>query len=257
MLILALLFIWTPGVYPAENVRHFESINELRNEVLHFIGNAERRIWLTTDYLTDGEIVTALTIARYRKIDVQVLLGRTKASQPMSRLGYLKAQNIPVFIKSGKFTPDQTTMLLVDDFVYLIDGELDSLAKYKNFNFILGTNSQRLSYEGSFAAAAHLAIPANPKPLPLVGRPQWSKPMNSKPSKSALGKGNADPVDVGTVDDEGIFHHSNQRTERPENVAPTLPKVPVWLERARKKQPPHEVTLDSEGQMDESRPKKK
>ncbi len=236
---LLIFLIFKSLALSGQTSRQFDSEADLRNEVVHFIGNAERRIWLTTDYLTDGEIVTALTIAQYRKIDVQVLLGRSKASNPMSRLGYLKAQNIPVFLKSGKFKPDSATMVLIDDFEFHIDGELDSLARYKKFHFTTGSSEEKTSYEESFAAAAHLAMPANPKPIPLVGRPQWSKSQraaNKRQKSFNSAKEPAAPSEPGVLDDEGVFHYSKQPASRPDDVTPTLPKVPVWQERARKKE---------------------
>src|SRR5262249_22068141 len=54
-------------------VSDFDSFGKLRLEVLNLIGQSKTRIWLTTDYLTDGEIVSALFVARYRKLDVKVL----------------------------------------------------------------------------------------------------------------------------------------------------------------------------------------
>src|SRR5688572_28404829 len=81
------------------SVISFTTFAELRAYMLDAISGASKRIWLTTDYLTDGEIVSALYVARYRKLDVQVLFGRAKANFYMSRLAYLKNQNIPVFLQ--------------------------------------------------------------------------------------------------------------------------------------------------------------
>lgn len=259
-IVLCILINIAARAFASENAQQFDSVGELRNEVLHFIGNAERRIWMTTDYLTDGEIVTALTIARYRKIDVQVLLGRGKASLPTSRLGYLKNQGIPVFIKTGTFKPDSPTSLLIDEAVYFIDGELDSLAKYKKFHFVLGANDQKVSYEASFAHAAHVAIPANPKPIPLVGRPQqWSKPIrtNVQADLKAVPPQKSVQMFQSGVDNEGAYHYSNHSAPRPKDVTPTLPKIPIWQDRARKKESQSASSESFDGQNDESHSKKK
>src|SRR5690348_2584680 len=73
----------------APTTKRYETFSDLRADVLDLISAATQRLWLTTDYLTDGEIVSALYIAQYRKLDVKVLLGRAKANVYMSRLNYL------------------------------------------------------------------------------------------------------------------------------------------------------------------------
>src|SRR4051812_1521271 len=80
------LFAQTPAQAGCAAPRRFESFSDLRNEVLDYISGATQRIWLVTPYLTDGEIVSALYVAQYRKLDVKVLLGRGKANSYMSRL---------------------------------------------------------------------------------------------------------------------------------------------------------------------------
>jgi hypothetical protein len=98
---------------PKEDIRisDFDSFSKMRFEVLNLVGAAKTRIWLVTDYLTDGEVVSALFLARYRKLDVKVLLGKKKAYSYMSRLGYLRQQNIPVYIKPNNFPSGYPTQV--------------------------------------------------------------------------------------------------------------------------------------------------
>ena len=82
-----------------------EGFSALRHRLLETIAGARQRVWLTSEYLTDGEIVTALYLAHYRKLDVKVLLGRVKAQSPLSRLNYLKQQKVPVWLLPDSFNP--------------------------------------------------------------------------------------------------------------------------------------------------------
>ena len=58
------------------NIKNTNNFEELREEVLQIISKSQKRIWLTSDFLTDGDIVTALYFAKVRKPHVFVLLGQ-------------------------------------------------------------------------------------------------------------------------------------------------------------------------------------
>ncbi len=38
------------------------------------IGRAQERVWVATSYFTDGDVLASLHIAKFRKVDVRVLL---------------------------------------------------------------------------------------------------------------------------------------------------------------------------------------
>jgi hypothetical protein len=227
----------TPDQPPAQShAQTFTSFSELRAEVLNLIGATSKRLWLTTDYLTDGEIVTALYVAQYRKIDVRVLLGRAKASSYMSRLSYLKNQNIQVFLRPDGFKPQTATTILSDDKLIEIDGELDFMSKYKRFNLTLAEPTSAQAYATAFGTAAAQQIPANQRAMPLVGRQRTSWPSAADspaaatpPVKSRLPA--AEPHSDSS-DEQAAYIYNRKPMPRPDGVATKLPKDLKWRQKA-------------------------
>jgi hypothetical protein len=195
----------------------FSSFSELRHAVLDRISGSTKRIWLVTDYLTDGETVTALYLAQYRKLDVKVLLGRAKANAYMSRLNYLKSQSIPVFLKPDHFRAGSPTAILTDDTLVRIDGELDFLAKYKRFNLSTGSAAEAQAFATAFADAAKMGVPAVPHPIPLVGRPHRGGHVYSP-----TGAAGAGPAHYSVTD--GAYVYGGRSPPRPDGVAGKLPR---------------------------------
>ena len=64
----------------------FDSFASARSDLLSRIGGASKRIWISSNFLTDAEIVSSLYIAQYRKVQISVLIGKDKASHILSRL---------------------------------------------------------------------------------------------------------------------------------------------------------------------------
>jgi hypothetical protein len=233
----------TPNQPPAQtHTQTFTSFSELRAEVLNLIGATSKRLWLTTDYLTDGEIVTALYVAQYRKIDVRVLLGRAKASSYMSRLSYLKNQNIQVFLRPDGFKPQTATTILSDDKLIEIDGELDFMSKYKKFNLTLAEPTSAQAYATAFGTAAAQQIPANQRALPLVGRQRTPWPSADTPAapvtpvKSRLP---ASEPQIDSSDEQAAYIYNRKPMPRPDGVATKLPKDLKWHQKVpRTSNPP-------------------
>lgn len=236
----------SPNISLAADTLPVNNFAALRNEVLGMIGGASRRIWLTTDFLTDGEIVSALYVAQYRKVHVLVLLGRSRANHFMSRLGYLKEQKITVFLRPPRFTPESPTLLLADDTLTMIDGELDSQVKFRKFNLRRSTDAERTTYEKSFVDATALGIPATPtQSLPLVGRgPRGHRPGYGSAYNPDAQKGRLPVMNsrISPAEAEGSYRYDARREPRPRGVPDRLPKVPLWQERARERERGHEKT---------------
>lgn len=205
--------------------RQFPNFYELRASVLDAIGSATERIWLVTDYLTDGETVSALYIAQYRKIDVRVLLGRARANHYMSRLNYLKNQNIPVYLKpdSFKIPGGGATAIIVDNSLVTVDGELDFLAKYKKFSLSYGTPSEAQTAMAAFAEALNAKVPAIPHQLPLVGRHNPKGTVYEAPPTA-----NFSGMDTG-----GAFRYDRKAEKRPSGVTGKLPKSLKWQQQQK------------------------
>lgn len=216
------------GPLPAANAgqrKAFSSFADLRAEVLDVIGAATGRIWLVTDYLTDGETVSALYIAQYRKLDVKVLLGRGKANHYMSRLNYLKNQNIPVYLKPDGFKVPGggATAVIADGTLLTVDGELDFLAKYRKFNLAYGTAGEAQAAAQAFATALDMKVPAVPNATPLVGKPNPNGSIYAAP-----------PVaNFSGTDTSGAFRYDRKAEKRPEGVADKLPRSPKWQQQPK------------------------
>jgi hypothetical protein len=189
---------------------------------------------LTTDYLTDGEIVTALYVAQYRKIDVRVLLGRAKASSYMSRLSYLKNQNIQVYLRPDGFKPQTATTILSDDKLIEIDGELDFMSKYKKFNLTLAEPASAQAYATAFGTAAAQQIPANQRALPLVGRqrtPWPSADSSAAPTTPVRSRLPAPEPHIDSSDEQAAYIYNRKPMPRPDGVATKLPKELKWHQK--------------------------
>lgn len=229
------------------------SFAELRAEVLDAISGASKRVWLVTDYLTDGEIVSALYLAQYRKLDVQVLLGRGKSNNYMSRLSYLKNQNIPVFLKPDTFTPGHPTALLVDERLLLVNGELDFLAKVRQYSVMIASPERRDAFHATFASAVNLRVPAVPHQTPLVGKYNPSSRIYAPAATSPTGGGKINANGTMTssggsgtvfkndpsprVDASGAYVYDRAGTPRPSDIPAKLPKAVKWGEGAPRREP--------------------
>ena len=219
---------------PTEKAETHDSFAALRHHILNMISGATWRIWIASEYLTDGEIVSALYIANYRKLDVKVLLGRAKARRYLSRLNYLKSQNIPVFLYPRGFNIGAASAVLADNKIAFIDGELNYQEKNRRFQVTYGTPSQMNSFVAKFTKAAGEAIPAVPVPRPKVGR--------AGSRDSVIRSGSANPRGATVLPSGNIKRYSqdelegsyryNSRRDSPEQGVPTkLPDSTLWEQK--------------------------
>ena len=146
------------------------SFSDLRHDILNVIGKATKRIHLATYYLTDGEIVTALYLAKYRKVDVKVFLGFQKANHYMSRLAYLKRQKIPAFLAPRTFPLKRNTIILIDDEVYTSDSDLDFKTLKRSFRFNRVPDTSKNKFIMAFQGSLKSPTPAKLRPRLRVGR---------------------------------------------------------------------------------------
>jgi len=246
-----------PPSSPAPELNHDQHVDvrsypALRDQVLNMISGAKQRIWLSTDYLTDGEICAALFVAQYRKIDVQVLLNKKKAHQYMSRLKYLKDQNIPVYFKPVNFANHNKAAMLVDERLVTVDAELDFLAKAPGYQLSSSQNQSKVeAFANAFAEASAQKLQAVPHPLPLVGRAGSRYPESYyRGSESAPGQVPSRPA-TGSVsyygDQDGGYNYDRAQKSyhAPEGVARKLPKTTVLQERAKRPRPVREEPVEA------------
>jgi hypothetical protein len=220
------------------DVTPFVNFSELKNTLVSKISAANSRVWLSTDYLTDGDVVAALHLAKYRKVDVQVLLGRQKATAYMSRLGFLKNEDIPAWIKPRNFMPGVQSAILSDNQLYFVDGDLDFMTTRGNFVLRTATPAQAQEYGAAFQAAVAEGLEIEPTPPPAVGRPgrypSRSLSPKAQPQKAAAPKAVAPtartPQQGGRINSDGSYRYGRNKQSRPEGIPNKLPKTLKWKE---------------------------
>jgi hypothetical protein len=204
--------IGTPGF----NFKSTANFDDLRHNILELIGSGRKRVWLLTDYLSDGEIASALFLAKYRNLDVKVYLGRESLNASGSRMPYLRGQSVPTYIRprTGYTTP---TLLFVDSRLYAITRDMNTLQR-------LGT------------AEIIQASPADVKAFV-----SWLKDVMESPEIAypRAFKGGRSPKEPFQGDSEGSYNYDRRsnRTKAPQGVSRELPRIPKWkqTEEMRKK----------------------
>jgi hypothetical protein len=247
-----------PNAAPAQN--DFDSFSTLRSELLAKIGGSTKRVWIATDFLTDAEIVSSLYIAQYRKVNIQVLLGRDKATTILSRLNYLKQVNIPVALRPRGFYSKSSTMILVDDKLLAINSDLDYLTKTRKFTISEAPSESLSAFESAFSEAAKNQEDLRAKPLPLVGHPRPAKgkgPDRKKMQNEADGspiqtttvpaessrKKDTNELQIdsnaktasGTISAEGVYRYRSIKDRPTNGVATKLPKMTLSQELEKKR----------------------
>jgi len=226
-----------PVPVPGFGLKNTANFDELRHNVLELIGSSKRRVWLITDYLTDGDVVSALFLAKYRKVDVKVFLGRTKQNQYLSRLSYLKAQNIPVFTRPehGFVAP---TLVFVDQKLYTINRDLNSLARIGQAQISQASPADVKNFVSWFRDALEYPEAAVVRPEMQVGRSR-SRPAESRRADPGYEE---TPVSKYNGEADGSYNYDRSSLSRraPEGVPTQLPRVPVWQKNRdiRQKNPP-------------------
>ncbi len=232
-------------------VIEFDSFANTRSELLSRISGASKRVWLSTNFLTDAEVVSSLYIAQYRKVNVSVLIGKDKATHILSRLGYLKQVNIPVAIKPKAFYSESPTMVLIDDRLYGINSDIDYLSKARKFTLREWESGDVSSFETSFQEAAQNQETPEVKPLPLVGGQRTRKSRIHSPTTEEQGQPSSSPslestskspspksaetASTGETGGDGVYRYRRVK-ERPASGVPTkLPKMTLGQELERQR----------------------
>jgi len=223
----------------ATETKTFDSFAELRATLLNAIGGATKRVWISTSYLTDGELVSSLYVAQYRKVDVAVLLGRSQANAYMSRLNYLKNQNLPVFLRPEK-RPGPASQVLCDDQLYELDGELDFMTRYKRFTLTRADSATAAAFTKNFATDINKRVPAIAARVPLVGH------VNPNTATMRNGAGRhllRTAPQYNSQDGSGAYTYGGRSPPRPNEIPEKLPKVLKYEQQAK---PPPVLQDDTE-----------
>jgi len=218
----------------------YDSFAEVRAALLNAIGGATKRVWISTSFLTDGELVSSLYVAQYRKVDVAVLLGRSQANAYMSRLNYLKNQNIPVFLRPEK-RPGPASQMLCDDQLYELDGELDFMTRYKRFTLTHTDAATAAVFAKNFAADINKKVPAIAAPIPMVGH---VNPNTATMHNNGGGRRMQRTVpQYDRQDGTGAYTYGGRSPPRPNEIPEKLPKVLKYEQQAK---PPPVLHDDTE-----------
>ena len=228
--LLCCLFLTTQPCIADIEIKQNRNFSELREEVLQIISKSQKRIWLTTDFLTDGDIVTALYFAKVRKLHVFVLLGQKKARDYRSRLNYLKQNNIPTYIRPKNLRPSTQTLIYSDSRLYKINRDLNTYDKEKASVINLGSPAELADYKKDFIQAIKNPRDVKAKPVPLLGRRgknNYYKKHSGyapKPSRNSYKK---------AISPSGSYHYdkSPKSYKAPSGVNTSLPKVPVYMKK--------------------------
>ncbi|MBC7532794.1 MAG: hypothetical protein H7318_14570 [Oligoflexus sp.] len=204
--------IGTPGF----NFKSTANFDDLRHNILELIGTGRKRVWLLTDYMSDGEIASTLFLAKYRNLDVKVYLGRDQLNVSGSRLSYLRGQSVPTYLRprTGYTTP---TLLFVDSRLYGITRDMNTLQR-------LGT------------AEIVQASPADVKAFVSWLKDVMENPEIAYPKAFKSGRTPKEPFQG---DSEGSYNYDRRsnRQKAPDGVTRELPRIPKWkqTEEMRKK----------------------
>ena len=238
-----------PVAAPEAFAKQLSTFRAMRSEILNLIGTARNRIWLATDYLTDGEIVAALYIAQYRKLDVRVLLGPERANSYMSRLSFLKKQSIPVYLKTSSLRFASPTGLLVDQRLYVADSDLNFMTPQRQFQLRVVRRGESNGFEQGFQLALRDAMPAVVRPMQPEPRQavRWRPSSQKTAAREREGTRNgtrsqpqAAPRDPYLGEADGSYNYNTagySSRNAPSGMPTQLPKQPLY---ARPKAKPPE-----------------
>lgn len=133
-IILCWTFIFTPFLnghsnssspnLKSQNHSLFASYGPFKKQLISYISRAKHKIILANDFISDGDIVSSLYLAKYRGISVKVVLGYKKANHYLSRIRFLHNNKIATYVLNIKKLPFPHSFLQVDRQIFKIEGTL-------------------------------------------------------------------------------------------------------------------------------------
>lgn len=150
----------------------FTNFADAKSVLLDQMGMAKVSIQLYTELLTDADIVSALYLAQYRKVNTTVMLGKANSQHFLSRLRDLKKQHIAVFEAPPQFPTQHRTVLAIDGQIpQVLDAPLDYRTRAKSFRIQTATSPQLELYRRFFGEILSTGVVPKDSPnLPKVGR---------------------------------------------------------------------------------------
>lgn len=202
----ALLFFLTGT---AESSETYDAYDKLSYRLMNVIGSSKQRVWIRTKHLTDGHIVMGLNLAKFRGVDVKILLHKEKAKHYMSRYRTLKKENIPTSIVDE--TWDYPTSLIVDNRAYHVSSPLNYKANTRYVRLERVANKNIKDFSKQFLKNARFyKIHKKSLPRPSVSRPVIKKSTNRDKKNNS------------------IYIYSNKTKKTPKGLPTKLPKKTIW-----------------------------
>ena len=208
------------------NEKSLSNYGALREEILNAIGASKQRVWIATNFLTDGEIVTALFLAKYRKIDTKVMVDSSRVNHYMSRVSDLKRNNIPVFLLPDHFAYAKDTYILTDNKGYKIDADLNHAQTKSIYLMTSLPANESARFAVTFEKALDSSKAVVVKPVPLVGK------------AGGRGRGSAyRPNGDAKKPKDGSYNYDTMSSagkgKIPAGIAKKLPKDTIYQKRQR------------------------
>lgn len=225
--------------------RRLSDYAQLKQALLAELASAKERIWIAGAYMNDGDVASAIYVAKYRKLNVQVLLHPARANSYMSSLRFFKRNNIAVFLQPMSFKMPAPSSWLVDQNLITVDGDLDFLAPRRSYNLNKQSGAPATSFEKEYLSAlaakqnAHLTsigsvggpkkrtalapaktIPISRQEAPIVGETITLRPLqHAAPPTSAEQQFRSAP--------QQPFVYSMRGQSRPEHISDKLPSQTI------------------------------
>ena len=202
----------------------FDTFADFRHRILGLIGGAKNRIILTTSYFTDGDIVSAIYLAKYRGLKVHVFLGPEKAGHYLSRLGYLKRQKVETFLTPEAFPVQEGSVLIVDKKLYTSSNSLDFRARAKAYEIKKPHKKEVIALVRSYQKALKNPQIAVAKPARKVGRKREAKRKYKRYYQKKVYSHSAG---------DGSYSYDGRGYKRPKDLPRSLPKETVMQKKER------------------------
>jgi hypothetical protein len=211
---------------PVQSAIQSSDFYQLRKHLTGLLGDANKEITVVSEFLTDGNIATALYLAKYRKVDVKVFLAKAKSKRYLSRYDYLSSQGVPVYFRPQNFPFKAKTLLKIDNNLYEIDRDLDILKPSLSASIKLIAKKWVGYFDESIIKATqskvNKTLPQPPAPLK-----KQQTPLSDKTNENNTPKNYANEPSGAYNYDEG----SGAKKRAPDGIARKLPKTPVYVKK--------------------------
>ncbi len=121
--------------------KKFSNYKELKIHLIELISSATKRIYISTDLFADPDLASSLFVAKFKKIDVIVLLDPQQSSNYRSKVSFFLDNGIPVYSRAKSFHTKYKTLFIIDQGMYTYKYSLSSdthdsymLYEFLNFN---------------------------------------------------------------------------------------------------------------------------